>query len=519
MCDMTVDLKEESIEFIDALSETDEQPELDLDTPLLKAAKSKDFASVLELIREIDNGGKKDGPSQLLYAFFSGPLTVPTSDTDDYGRAYAQIKQLAQRMFTEQAFGTQDQPRDPPLTSMEVAFLRDAEVSPVLGKQAQAYAMAALSSASLPPNPREEKVVHKLGQRLQRDFLSGTPEDRLGKNGISRQIARDSLEGPVSMTGGRVTLSDRPPLSGYTLDKVIGKGISGNVALGTNGEDLPVVIKKIRLDPKKREESIDNVLRESALQMFLRESTGEDPIVCRLEEVIITGDSAYVVMEACDGTLTSRLEKHPPTLDEAVELLAQLGDMLSQMHKLGITHRDIKADNVLVKGEQLFLSDFGMSKSHHPSTSDKPLKEKGSRKEKEELLVSTSPSLILLDDDTEGLTLDPGSNSSKESLADDARKFGLMILEQLEQMPNLSATERRALPGFRSSFSVPQYAKCLSYEPPKPNCFARCCGATNDPTLFSSLINLIGKLGTEEDPQAMARSAKRLRALLIEFGT
>ena len=40
-------------------------------------------------------------------------------------------------------------------------------------------------------------------------------------------------------------------------------------------------------------------------------------------------------------------------------LMLQIVKGVKQMHKLGITHRDLKVENVLVKNKTLKLGDFG----------------------------------------------------------------------------------------------------------------------------------------------------------------
>ncbi|MGH7437352.1 MAG: serine/threonine-protein kinase [Polyangiaceae bacterium] len=77
----------------------------------------------------------------------------------------------------------------------------------------------------------------------------------------------------------------------------------------------------------------------------------------------------FIVMELLEGVdLQYRLEVGDLlSVDEAGQLVAQVGSVLSAAHALGIVHRDIKPDNIfMVPGESGFTAkvlDFGIAKS------------------------------------------------------------------------------------------------------------------------------------------------------------
>jgi len=71
----------------------------------------------------------------------------------------------------------------------------------------------------------------------------------------------------------------------------------------------------------------------------------------------------YMIMEWVEGpTLTRHLDHGPLTLDESVSMVRQLLRTVGDCHGLGIFHRDLKPDNVIVhpSGGPV-LVDFGMS--------------------------------------------------------------------------------------------------------------------------------------------------------------
>jgi serine/threonine-protein kinase len=79
----------------------------------------------------------------------------------------------------------------------------------------------------------------------------------------------------------------------------------------------------------------------------------------------------YLVMEYLIGTpLSSDLARGPMPLNRAVDILEQMGAALSRAHDLGVVHRDLKSDNILLTqrgGRKDFVKilDFGLAALAH----------------------------------------------------------------------------------------------------------------------------------------------------------
>lgn len=74
--------------------------------------------------------------------------------------------------------------------------------------------------------------------------------------------------------------------------------------------------------------------------------------------------SPFIVFELCDGNLRDILQKHDfLPKNKGLKILSQITSALDYLHKTGTIHGDIKPENILFKGNNLFLlSDFGYSK-------------------------------------------------------------------------------------------------------------------------------------------------------------
>lgn len=139
----------------------------------------------------------------------------------------------------------------------------------------------------------------------------------------------------------------------------IGRGNFSRVKLGihqlTRDKVAIKVVDRGRLDTR-------------ALRMLSREvSTLEcvhHPNILRLFEVVETLGKVYLVTEFIQGgELYNRINQDGPLKEiNAAILFKQLCYAVQHMHHLGFVHRDIKAENVLLVGEnKVKLADFGFS--------------------------------------------------------------------------------------------------------------------------------------------------------------
>jgi serine/threonine-protein kinase len=79
----------------------------------------------------------------------------------------------------------------------------------------------------------------------------------------------------------------------------------------------------------------------------------------------------YLVMEYLIGTpLSTELAKGPMPINRAVDIIEQMGAALSRAHDLGVVHRDLKSDNILLtarggRPDFVKILDFGLAALAH----------------------------------------------------------------------------------------------------------------------------------------------------------
>jgi serine/threonine protein kinase/Tfp pilus assembly protein PilF len=90
----------------------------------------------------------------------------------------------------------------------------------------------------------------------------------------------------------------------------------------------------------------------------------DHPNICTTYEIDDAEGHTFIAMAYVEGqTLRDRIESGPLSLEEAVDIIAQVAEGLREAHDKGIVHRDIKSDNIMISGRgQAKIMDFGLAK-------------------------------------------------------------------------------------------------------------------------------------------------------------
>ena len=204
-------------------------------------------------------------------------------------------------------------------------------------------------------------------------YRSGRQEEALGSITELRGLLVDELgleptpevqelEARILRHDESLRLTREPngePLRGYRLLEEIGSGAFSVVWRGVQpsvGRD--VAIKQIRKELASQPDFIRRF--EVEAQLIARV---EHPHVVPLIDYWRDPDSAYLVMRWLrGGTLNQSLVQGALSLGDTLRIVSQVGGALSEAHKLGIVHRDVTTNNILLDDDgNAFLGDFGIA--------------------------------------------------------------------------------------------------------------------------------------------------------------
>ncbi|HEY3627521.1 MAG TPA: protein kinase [Terracidiphilus sp.] len=156
----------------------------------------------------------------------------------------------------------------------------------------------------------------------------------------------------------------RKTIEHYEIVRRLGAGGSGVVYLANDTLlQRPVVLKILRTGLMSAEQLRSTILREARLASAI-----EHPNVCAIYDVGESSEGGYIAMQYVPGqSLDQLIAKGPASPQLVLSVGIQVADGLNAAHVLGIFHRDLKPQNVmLTDGGLAKILDFGLARRLRP---------------------------------------------------------------------------------------------------------------------------------------------------------
>ncbi len=146
----------------------------------------------------------------------------------------------------------------------------------------------------------------------------------------------------------------------YRIKREIGQGGMASVYLCVDIRTEEHVAVKVL-----RPELAGIVTRERFFREIAFASELDHPRIPRVIESGISGELPFYSMEFVEGeSLRDRLRREPQIpVAEAVRIATEIAKPMSYAHARGLVHRDIKPENILLRGDDVFVLDFGVARA------------------------------------------------------------------------------------------------------------------------------------------------------------
>lgn len=150
---------------------------------------------------------------------------------------------------------------------------------------------------------------------------------------------------------------------GYHIQRKLGQGAMGVVWLAHKGKQSLAlkVLNPVAVDP----EFLPRFQREYQLT-----SKFQHPRLVACRDFGEVRGTFFVAMDYYPGgTLGDRLKQQRPDYLQALSWARDIAQGLAEAHKLGVVHRDLKPDNVLLDAQgRLSIADFGLARAEDSKT-------------------------------------------------------------------------------------------------------------------------------------------------------
>lgn len=194
--------------------------------------------------------------------------------------------------------------------------------------------------------------IDQLNAQLQAQVRARSSELSLALARLAQQRGHDDAGLCGTILGGR-----------FAVGKVIGEGGMGAVYAGLDqATGRCVAIKVVQATSRRTLDALRRFAREAGTA-----ATITHPAIVRMLDVDISDDGLlYQVQELVRGEPLARTARRAWNPADAARFGAVLCDALAAAHAVGVVHRDVKPDNIMLTttAPGLKLLDFGIAKLH-----------------------------------------------------------------------------------------------------------------------------------------------------------
>jgi serine/threonine protein kinase/formylglycine-generating enzyme required for sulfatase activity len=225
------------------------------------------------------------------------------------------------------------------------------------------------------PNQSSEDTIRKTGDKkpngddapLEPSVASvALAEDPPPPPRAGGKSSRRSPETPASSLPRKTGKSKSPAslegktlrvLSGYEIEKEIGKGAMGVVYLAREAQLRRQVALKV-LPPSDDDEALKRFGREARAIAAL-----DHPGIVPIYQFGEADGHAFIAMKLIEGKPLREIAKNALPAKRAAALMEQVARAMAYAHGQGVIHRDLKPANILVEpGDKPWVVDFGIAK-------------------------------------------------------------------------------------------------------------------------------------------------------------
>jgi serine/threonine protein kinase/tetratricopeptide (TPR) repeat protein len=202
-------------------------------------------------------------------------------------------------------------------------------------------------------NPDTKPFCADCGTQLVRGHEPNSHEFGI----VSPKSSTETLQAPLRELATGSTFAGR-----YQVIEELGKGGMGRVYKVLDAEvKEKVALKILKPEIAADEETIERFRNELR---FARKISHKN--VCRMYDLSREQGTQFITMEYVEGENLKNLMRRMGqfSIGKAVSVARQVGEGLAEAHKLGVIHRDLKPQNIMIDNDgNVRIMDFGIARS------------------------------------------------------------------------------------------------------------------------------------------------------------